>query len=178
MPPVMLHISSPTVTTYAWDGSQCPCLLIPMGPLLALCFQLLCHASLWQLTSQLPRWPSMEDFILLMKANLEQRFQRPVKEAFSQQVFWLFWLMPFLLDSREANLLVKRTSMISLRRRALSRVHVVSMHLPCPLSGIIWVSTYISQANQIIYRRYKVSKIFNLYFHAKWCIWQKCWLTD
>ena len=46
-------------------------------------------------------------------------------------------LMPFLLDSREANLLVKRTSMISLRRRALSRVHVVSMHLPCPLSGII-----------------------------------------
>ena len=87
--------------------------------------------------------------------SYESQPRKEISETSEESIFTVgvlavLWLMPFLLDSREANFLVKRTSMISRRRCALSSVHVVSMHLPCPLSAIIWVPTYISQANQIL----------------------------
>lgn len=136
MLPVMLHISSPTVTICAWDGVTVPTFAYPQGasscPLVSACVS---RKSLAVniTTSQVTEYGRFD-------TSYESQPRIEISKTSEGSIFTagvLAVLMPFLLDSREANFLVKRTSMISLRRCALPSVHVVSMHLPCPLNGII-----------------------------------------
>ena len=87
MPPVMLHISSPTVTICAWDGVAVPTFAYPHEA--SSCPLVSASVSRKSLAVNITASQVTEcgRFYTSYEVSLEQRFQRPAKEAFSQQVF-------------------------------------------------------------------------------------------